>query len=219
MAKKIVGYVKLQVPAGKANPAPPIGPALGQRGLNIMEFCKAFNAQTQKMEAGTPIPVTITAYSDRTFTFVMKTQNLTFPEAVERLAEEAGLEIPKQSAQEAEQVAQGARGREAVEAACVLYERALREPGGKRALDYLHGRGLSDETIKRFRLGYAPNGNVLKTKFVARGVAEGAKGEHIEDVLENALFKGQELLGKHLKLFTDKVDVSGGLQISVINEF
>lgn len=73
MAKKIVGYIKLQVPAGKANPSPPIGPALGQRGLNIMEFCKAFNAQTQKMEPGLPVPVVITAYADKSFTFVMKT--------------------------------------------------------------------------------------------------------------------------------------------------
>ena len=73
MAKKIVGYVKLQVPAGKANPSPPIGPALGQRGLNIMEFCKAFNAATQKMEAGLPVPVVITAYADKSFTFIMKT--------------------------------------------------------------------------------------------------------------------------------------------------
>lgn len=73
MAKKIVGYIKLQVPAGKANPSPPIGPALGQRGLNIMEFCKAFNAQTQSLEVGMPIPVVITAYGDRTFSFEMKT--------------------------------------------------------------------------------------------------------------------------------------------------
>jgi large subunit ribosomal protein L11 len=73
MAKKIVGFIKLQVPAGKANPSPPIGPALGQRGLNIMEFCKAFNAQTQKMEPGLPIPVVITAYADKSFSFVMKT--------------------------------------------------------------------------------------------------------------------------------------------------
>lgn len=73
MAKKIVGYIKLQVPAGKANPSPPIGPALGQRGLNIMEFCKAFNAQTQGVEVGLPIPVVITAYADKSFTFVMKT--------------------------------------------------------------------------------------------------------------------------------------------------
>jgi large subunit ribosomal protein L11 len=73
MAKKIVGFIKLQVPAGKANPSPPIGPALGQRGLNIMEFCKTFNAQTQKMEAGLPIPVVITAYADKSFSFVMKT--------------------------------------------------------------------------------------------------------------------------------------------------
>ena len=73
MAKKIVGYIKLQVPAGKANPSPPIGPALGQRGLNIMEFCKAFNAQTQGLEAGLPVPVVITAYADKSFTFVVKT--------------------------------------------------------------------------------------------------------------------------------------------------
>ena len=73
MAKKIEGYIKLQVPAGAANPSPPIGPALGQRGLNILEFCKAFNAATQKMEQGMPIPVVITAFSDRSFTFAMKT--------------------------------------------------------------------------------------------------------------------------------------------------
>ena len=73
MAKKIVGLIKLQVPAGKANPSPPIGPALGQRGLNIMEFCKAFNAATQKMEPGLPVPVVITAYQDKSFAFVMKT--------------------------------------------------------------------------------------------------------------------------------------------------
>jgi large subunit ribosomal protein L11 len=73
MAKKVVGLIKLQVPAGKANPSPPIGPALGQRGLNIMEFCKAFNAQTQKLEPGLPIPVVITAYADKSFTFIMKT--------------------------------------------------------------------------------------------------------------------------------------------------
>lgn len=73
MAKKIVGYVKLQVPAGAANPSPPIGPALGQRGLNIMEFCKAFNAKTQDVEKNTPIPVTITVFSDKSFSFDMKT--------------------------------------------------------------------------------------------------------------------------------------------------
>src|ERR1700748_3381890 len=72
MAKKVVGYIKLQVKAGQANPSPPVGPALGQRGLNIMEFCKAFNAATQKMEAGAPIPVVITAYQDRSFTFITR---------------------------------------------------------------------------------------------------------------------------------------------------
>ena len=73
MAKKIVGFIKLQVPAGKANPSPPIGPALGQRGLNIMEFCKAFNAQTQGIEPGLPLPVVITAFADKSFTFIIKT--------------------------------------------------------------------------------------------------------------------------------------------------
>jgi len=73
MAKKVIGFIKLQVPAGKANPSPPIGPALGQRGLNIMEFCKAFNAATQKLEPGLPIPVVITAFADKSFTFIMKT--------------------------------------------------------------------------------------------------------------------------------------------------
>lgn len=78
MAKKITGYVKLQVPAGAANPSPPIGPALGQAGLNIMEFCKAFNAQTQQMEQGMPIPVVITVYGDRTFSFETKTPPASF---------------------------------------------------------------------------------------------------------------------------------------------
>ncbi len=86
MAKKVEAYVKLQVPAGKANPSPPIGPALGQRGLNIMEFCKAFNAATQHLEPGLPIPVVITAYSDRSFTFVTKT-----PPASVLLLKAAGL--------------------------------------------------------------------------------------------------------------------------------
>jgi large subunit ribosomal protein L11 len=87
MAKKIIGFIKLQVPAGKANPSPPIGPALGQRGLNIMEFCKAFNAQTQGVEPGMPIPVVITAFADKSFTFVMKT-----PPATYLLKKAAGLQ-------------------------------------------------------------------------------------------------------------------------------
>jgi large subunit ribosomal protein L11 len=78
MAKKVTVFLKLQVPAGAANPSPPIGPALGQRGLNIMEFCKAFNAQTQKMEKNTPIPVIITTYQDRSFTFELKTPPVSF---------------------------------------------------------------------------------------------------------------------------------------------
>jgi large subunit ribosomal protein L11 len=87
MAKKVVGYIKLQVKAGQANPSPPVGPALGQRGLNIMEFCKAFNAATQKLEPGIPIPCIITAYSDRTFTFITKT-----PPATILLKKAAGIE-------------------------------------------------------------------------------------------------------------------------------
>ena len=78
MAKKIAGYIKLQVPAGAANPSPPIGPALGQRGLNIMEFCKAFNARTAQLEKGAPIPVVITAYQDRSFTFEMRTPPVSY---------------------------------------------------------------------------------------------------------------------------------------------
>ena len=78
MAKKVLGYIKLQVPAGKANPSPPIGPALGQRGLAIMEFCKQFNAQTQNMEKGSPIPVVITVYADRSFTFEMRTPPVSY---------------------------------------------------------------------------------------------------------------------------------------------
>ncbi|AGM41600.1 50S ribosomal protein L11 [Spiribacter salinus M19-40] len=86
MARKVSAYIKLQVPAGAANPSPPVGPALGQHGLNIMEFCKAFNAQTQELENGLPIPVVITAYSDRSFTFVTKT-----PPAAVLLKKAAGL--------------------------------------------------------------------------------------------------------------------------------
>ena len=87
MAKKVQGYVKLQVPAGSANPSPPIGPALGQQGVNIMEFCKQFNAATQKMEPGMPIPVIITVYSDRSFTFITKT-----PPATVLIKKAIGLE-------------------------------------------------------------------------------------------------------------------------------
>jgi large subunit ribosomal protein L11 len=86
MAKKVTTYIKLQVPAGKANPSPPVGPALGQHGLNIMDFCKAFNAETQSMEAGMPIPVVITVYSDRSFTFIKKT-----PPAATLLMKAAGI--------------------------------------------------------------------------------------------------------------------------------
>src|SRR5437763_8484343 len=102
MAKKVVGFIKLQVPAGKANPSPPIGPALGQRGLNIMEFCKAFNAQTQNLEPGMPIPVVITAYGDRSVTFVTKTpQNSYF------LKKAAGVEKGAQTTGKGDMVGRG----------------------------------------------------------------------------------------------------------------
>ena len=87
MAKKVKGYIRLQIPAGKANPAPPVGPALGAQGVNIMEFCKAFNAQTQSLEAGMPVPVVITVYADRSFTFITKT-----PPAAVLLKKAAGLQ-------------------------------------------------------------------------------------------------------------------------------
>jgi len=90
MAKKVTGYIKLQVPAGQANPSPPVGPALGQHGVNIMEFCKAFNAETQNIEQGLPVPVVITVYSDRSFTFITKT-----PPAAVLLRKAAG--VPKGS--------------------------------------------------------------------------------------------------------------------------
>ena len=103
MAKKITGYVKLQVPAGAANPSPPIGPALGQRGLNIMEFCKAFNAKTAQMEKGTPIPVIITAYQDRSFTFEMKQPPVSF-----FLKKAANLKIGKKPASGSKSPGKGA---------------------------------------------------------------------------------------------------------------
>ena len=87
MAKKVQGYIKLQIPAGQANPSPPVGPALGQQGVNIMEFCKAFNAQTQKLEKGLPIPVVSTVYTDRSFTFILKT-----PPAAVLLRKALGIE-------------------------------------------------------------------------------------------------------------------------------
>ncbi len=97
MAKKIDGYIKLEIPAGQANPSPPVGPALGQRGLNIIEFCKAFNAATQDSEQGVPIPVIVTAYQDRTFSFIMKTPPASYflrkAAGLEKGAETAGREI------------------------------------------------------------------------------------------------------------------------------
>ncbi len=123
MAKKITGYVKLQVPAGAANPSPPIGPALGQRGLNIMEFCKAFNAKTAQMEKGTPIPVIITAYQDRSFTFEMKQPPVTF-----FLKKAVGLKIGKKPASGSKTPGKGA-------AVGKISEAQLREIAEKKMAD------------------------------------------------------------------------------------
>ena len=123
MAKKISGYVKLQVPAGAANPSPPIGPALGQRGLNIMEFCKAFNAKTAQIDKGTPIPVIITAYQDRSFTFEMKQPPVSF-----FLKKAVGLKIGKKPASGSKTPGKGAPvGR--------ITEAQLREIAEKKIVD------------------------------------------------------------------------------------
>ena len=123
MAKKITGYVKLQVPAGAANPSPPIGPALGQRGLNIMEFCKAFNAKTAQIDKGTPIPVIITAYQDRSFTFEMKQPPVSF-----FLKKAANLKIGKKPASGSKTPGKGAPAGRVTEA-------QLREIAEKKMVD------------------------------------------------------------------------------------
>jgi large subunit ribosomal protein L11 len=114
MAKKITGYIKLQVPAGAANPSPPIGPALGQRGLNIMEFCKAFNAKTAQIDKGTPIPVVITAFQDRSFTFEMRQPPVSF-----FLKKAAGLKIGKKPASGSKTPGKGAPAGKITEAQLV----------------------------------------------------------------------------------------------------
>ena len=123
MAKKITGYVKLQIPAGAANPSPPIGPALGQRGLNIMEFCKAFNARTAQMEKGTPIPVVITAFQDRSFTFEMRQPPVSY-----FLKRAAGLKIGKKPASGSKTPGKGAPAGRVTEA-------QLREIAEKKMAD------------------------------------------------------------------------------------
>ena len=144
MAKKITGYVKLQVPAGAANPSPPIGPALGQRGLNIMEFCKAFNAQTQKLEKGAPIPVTITVYADRSFTFEMRKPPVShFLKKAAKL--ESGSKTPGRDIAGSVTKAQV---REIAEQKmkdlnCDTIESAMRMIEGLRPLDGAGGEGMS----------------------------------------------------------------------------
>jgi large subunit ribosomal protein L11 len=137
MAKKVVGYIKLQVPAGQANPSPPIGPALGQRGLNIMEFCKQFNAQTQKIDAGTPIPVTITAYGDRSFTFAMRTPPASFflkkAAKLESAAKAPGREVAgrvtKAQIREIAEKKMADLNANDIEAACKMIEGSARSMG------------------------------------------------------------------------------------------
>ena len=123
MAKKIIGFIKLQIPAGDAKPAPPVGPALGQRGLNIMEFCKAFNAKTQQIEKGTPIPVVITAFADRSFTFEMRQPPVTF-----FLKKAANLKIGKKPASGSKTPGKGAMVGKVTEA-------QLREIAEKKMVD------------------------------------------------------------------------------------
>ena len=144
MAKKIQAYVKLQVPAGKANPSPPIGPALGQQGVNIMEFCKQFNARTQKMEAGMPIPVVITVFQDRSFTFVTKTPPVSY-----FLKKAAGIEVGRQDGRHADRrqgdQAAGRGDRQAEDARSQLrFGRVGDGPGGGLGpLDGPPGGGVS----------------------------------------------------------------------------
>ncbi len=137
MAKKISGYVKLQVPAGQANPSPPIGPALGQAGLNIMEFCKTFNAETQKMEQGMPIPVVITVFADKSFTFVTKTPPASFflkkAAGIAKGAGEAGKEtIGKVSMAQVREIAEKKQvdlNAHDIDAACRMIEGSARSMG------------------------------------------------------------------------------------------
>jgi large subunit ribosomal protein L11 len=137
MAKKINGYVKLQVPAGQANPSPPIGPALGQAGLNIMEFCKTFNAETQKMEQGMPIPVVITVFADKSFTFVTKTPPASFflkkAAGLAKGAGEAGKEtIGKVTMDQVREIAEKKQvdlNAHDIDAACRMIEGSARSMG------------------------------------------------------------------------------------------
>ncbi len=137
MAKKIAGFIKLQVPAGAANPSPPIGPALGQAGLNIMEFCKAFNAKTQNMEQGMPIPTVITAYQDRTFTFETKTPPASFllkkAAKVKKGASKIGTEIvgsvTKAQVQEIAEAKMADLNAKDMEGACRMIEGSARSMG------------------------------------------------------------------------------------------
>jgi len=124
MAKKITGYVKLQVPAGAANPSPPIGPALGQRGLNIMEFCKAFNAKTAQIEKGTPIPVVITAYGDRSFTFEMKQPPVTF-----FLKKAAGIKVTREQIREIAEKKAADLNSHSIESAIAMIEGSAKSIG------------------------------------------------------------------------------------------
>src|ERR1700684_4585347 len=155
MAKKITGYIKLQVPAGAANPAPPIGPALGQRGLNIMEFCKAFNARTAQLEKGTPIPVVITAYQDRSFTFEMRQPPVTF-----FLKKAANLKLGKKPASGAKTPGRGFVGKVTKEQVREIAEKKIADLNCdtiEAAMKMIEGAkdGRADQALQARRRGEA----------------------------------------------------------------
>src|SRR5258707_613919 len=171
MAKKVTGFLKLQVPAGAANPAPPIGPALGQRGLNIMEFCKAFNAQTQKMEKGAPIPVVITIYGDRSFTFEMKTPPMShFLKKAAKL--ESGSKTPGRDVAGAEDLV------EKVNAGNIDFDRCIATPDMMGLVGRL-GKVLGPR-------GLMPNPRVGTVTMDVANAVKGAKGGSVEFRVESA---------------------------------
>ena len=195
MAKKITGYLKLQVPAGAANPSPPIGPALGQRGLNIMEFCKAFNAQTQKIEKNTPIPVVITTYQDRSFTFEMKTPPVSFflkkAAGLEFGLEDAGHSVGRQGDQGA-----GQRDRRAEDEGFELRQHRIghEDDRGLRPFDGPGGDGVTTMAIGK------------RTKAIREGVDRNKTypiAEAVKMVKERAKAKFDETIEIAMNLGVD----------------
>ena len=202
MAKKVVGYIKLQVPAGKANPSPPIGPALGQRGLNIMEFCKAFNAQTQGMEPGLPIPVIITAFADKSFTFIMKTPPATV--LIKKAAKvDKGSQKPH-TRQGGQADARAGRGNRQGQAARPDRRRSRRRRAHDRRQRPQHGHhGRRGEVIMAEQQGHRACPKRMKT---VRGKVDRSKTYSVDDALklvkETAIAK-----------FDESVDVAVNLGI------